>query len=75
MTALGCNAEGSTQRGARCDALTWMVGFDAAGEDNPHLRKIYNAIDQLRPVMNGISGSDDGDNTLRVDKQELIVSR
>ena len=75
MTALGCNAEGSTQRGARCDALTWMVGLGKAGEDNRHLRKIYNAVDQLIPVLNGISGSEAGDNTLRVDKQELVVSR
>ena len=75
VTALGCNAEGSTQRGARCDALTWMAGLGEAGEDNPHLRKIYNSVEQLRPVMNGISGSDAGDNTLRVDEQELVLSR
>ena len=52
-----------------------MVGLGKAGDDNHHLRKIYNAVDQLIPVLNGISGSDAGDNTLRVDKQELVVSR
>ena len=52
-----------------------MAGLGKAGEDNPHLRKIYNSVDQLIPMLNGISGSDAGDNTLRVDKQELVVSR
>ena len=52
-----------------------MAGLGEDGEDNLHLRKIYNAVEQLRPVMNGISGSDAGDNTLRVDKQEVVVSR
>ena len=51
-----------------------MNGLGSAGDDNPHLRKIYNALERFRPVINEISGSDGGDSTLRVDKQEVVVS-
>ena len=75
MTVLGCNSEGSTSRGARCDVVTWMADIGGNGDDNPSLRKIYNNLDRFIPVLNDLSGSESGDKTLRVDKQEVVVSR
>ena len=75
VTVLGCNSEGSTSRGARCDAVTWMAGLGGDGDDNPSLRKIYNSVDRFIPTLNGVSSSDGGENSLRIDKQEVVVSR
>ena len=52
-----------------------MNGLGSAGSDNPHLRKIYNALEKFRPVINGITAAAGGDSTLRVDKQEVVVSK
>ena len=67
VTGLGCQAEGSASRGARCEAITWMNSLYDGGDDNPHLRKIYKGVDRFIPVVNNISGAEGGDNTLRVD--------
>ena len=75
VTVLGCNSEGSTSRGARCDVVTWMADLGGDGDDNPSLRKIYTNLDRFIPVLNDFSSSDSGDKTLRVDKQEVVVSR
>ena len=55
--------------------MTWMAGLGGDGDDNPSLRKIYNSIDRFIPTLNGVSSSDGGENSLRIDKQEVVVSR
>ena len=52
-----------------------MADIGGNGDDNPSLRKIYNNLDRFIPVLNDLSGSESGDKTLRVDKQEVVVSR
>lgn len=72
---MGCQADGAGEAGARCDALMWLQGLGTAGDDNPALRKIYQAIDGFRPKVNEISQEGLGDSTLRVDRSEVVVSR
>ena len=52
-----------------------MADLGGDGDDNPSLRKIYTNLDRFIPVLNDFSSSDSGDKTLRVDKQEVVVSR
>ena len=75
LTGVGCEADGAGQAGARCDALMWLQGLGSDGDDNPALRKIYKAMEDFRPKLNALSQEGFGDRGLRVDKQEVVVSR
>ena len=51
----------------------WLNGLDNV-DNLPALSKINQVVDFLIPDFNGISQSDIGDKTLRVDKSEVLVS-
>ena len=69
-----CKEEEAKQY-ARCDSMTWLKNLETHEEAMPALSNIAKAMANFRPKLNAKSQELSGDKTLRVDKQEVVLTR
>ena len=60
---------------ARCDVLHWLKTLDTNGFGMPYFEKIAKTMAAFRAKLNTRSQSTSGDKTMRVDKEETILTR
>ena len=61
---------------ARCDNLTWLKTLDNnEGYQSEAFNKIAQAMKEFIPVLNKISQEEFGDKSLRIDEEEIVISR
>ena len=63
----------------RCDYLVWLLNLDYYGGKilalSQALSQIYESMKEFRHQLNEISQVGSGDRTLRVDQEEVLLSR
>ena len=55
--------------------MTWLKNLETHEEAMPAFSNIAKAMAKFRPKLNAKSQETSGDKTLRVDKQEVILTR
>ena len=65
----------SSYQSERCDYLIWLKNLDANDDKMPALSQIYESMKEFRLQLNAISQVGSGDRTLRVDEEEVVLSR
>ena len=58
----------------RCDYVTWIKGFSDEYKLSSFM-KIYEKVALLKPLFNEFSQSESGDKSMRVDEEEIVVTR
>ena len=60
---------------SRCDYLIWLNNLDTNEERMQAFSQIYESMKEFKLQLNEISQVGSGDSSLRVDKEEVLLSR